>query len=275
MKESVLTGHHFVNGINVYYEFYPNENEKTVVLLHGFLSSTFTFRHLIPLLNRDFQVLSIDLPPFGRSDKSKRFIYSYQNLARTVIQIIDYFGIKEPVLIGHSMGGQVVLNILHLMPEFAEKVVLLSSSSYLKRQKWTLRMFSYFPFSHLFVKRWLAKTGIVKNLEETLYNHSLINNEMIEGYLQPFLQNKIFNALTRMIRDWEGDLPSHVLNQIKSKCLLIWGEHDLSQPLHVGERLKNDLAHSELVVLEETGHAIPEEKPLEIYESIKKFLKEG
>jgi pimeloyl-ACP methyl ester carboxylesterase len=275
MKQSVLTGHHLVNGINVYYEFYPNQNAKSVVLLHGFLSSTFTFRHLIPLLCRDFQVLSVDLPPFGKSEKSRRFVYSYKNMAQTVIQTIDYFGIKEPVFIGHSMGGQVVLNILHLMPEIADKVVLLSSSSYLKRSKWLLRLFSYIPFSSFFVKLWLARTGVVKNLQESIYNHSLINNEMIDGYLQPFLQNKIFTALTRMIRDWEGDLPSKVLNQIKANCLLIWGDHDQSQPLHVGEQLKNDLVNSELIVLEETGHATPEERPFEIYEYIKGFLKEG
>jgi len=275
MMQSVESGHHLINGVNIYYEFYPNQNAKTVVLLHGFLSSTFTFRHLIPLLSKDFQILSVDLPPFGKSDKSKRFVYSYKNMAQTVIQIIDHFGIKEPVLIGHSMGGQVVLNILHLVPDIANKVVLLSSSSYLKLSKWTLRMFSYIPFSSFFVKRWLARIGVVKNLQETIYNHSIINKEMVDGYLQPFLQNKIFSALTRMIRDWEGDLPSKVLNQIKANCLLIWGEHDKSQPLHIGERLKEDLTHSKLIVLNETGHAIPEERPYEIYEHIKRFVKES
>lgn len=273
MNQSVQSGYYPVNGIDIYYEFYPNHSSKTVVLLHGFLSSTFTFRHLIPLLSRDFQVLSLDLPPFGKSEKSRRFIYSYKNMAKTVIQFIDYFGIKDPVFIGHSMGGQVVLNILHLMPEIAEKVILLSSSSYLKRSKWSLRMFSYIPFSPLFVKHWLARIGIEKNLQQSLYNHALINNEMIDGYLQPFLQNKIFIALTRMIRDWEGDLPVKVLKQIKTNCLLIWGDHDQSQPLQIGERLKNDLANSELIVLKETGHAIPEERPLEIYQHIKGFLK--
>ena len=58
MAQAVLSGHQSVNNINVYYEFYPNHSsDKTVILLHGFLSSTFTFRHLIPLLSQEFQVL--------------------------------------------------------------------------------------------------------------------------------------------------------------------------------------------------------------------------
>lgn len=273
MVQTVLTGHQSVNNINVYYEFYPNHSStETILLLHGFLSSSFTFRHLIPLLNQNYQVLSIDLPPFGKSDKHTRFEYSYRNLAQTVIKVIEYFGIKKLTFLGHSMGGQIVLNILHLMPELAKKAILLCSSSYLKRSRLPLVLTSYLPYSYLFIKRWLARTGVKKNLQDSLYNHSLITDEMINGYLEPFLTDEIFIALTRMIRHREGDLPSEILNQIQTPCLLIWGEHDKSLPVHVGERLNKDLVNSTLVILKETGHALPEERPNEVYHHIKNFL---
>lgn len=272
MKRAVLSGHQQVNGINVYYEFYPNHiSEKTFVLLHGFLSSTFTFRHLIPLLAKEYQVLSIDLPPFGKSEKCNHYVYSYRNLAQTIIKLTEFLGLKKMTFIGHSMGGQIVLNILHLKPELADKAILLCSSSYLKRLKLPLVITSYVPYFHLFVKYWFARIGVKKNLQDSLYNHALINEEMIEGYLQPFLQDEIFIALTRMIRHREGDLPVKVLNKIKTPCLLIWGDHDNSMPLLIGEKLNKDLANSELIVLKETGHAIPEERPVEIYQHIKRF----
>ena len=77
----------------------------------------FTFRHLIPLLNEEFQVLSIDLPPFGKSEKSKQYVYSYKNMALTVIKLIESLNLTDVTLIGHSMGGQIVLNILHFRPK--------------------------------------------------------------------------------------------------------------------------------------------------------------
>lgn len=96
MEQGVLTGHQQVNNINIYYEFYPKSTtDKTVILLHGFLSSTFTFRHLIPLLKQDYQVLSVDLPPFGKSDKSSSYVYSYKNLAQTVIKLTEFLGSKK------------------------------------------------------------------------------------------------------------------------------------------------------------------------------------
>jgi pimeloyl-ACP methyl ester carboxylesterase len=273
MEQAALTGYHPVNNIEVYYEFYPNpKSDKTFVLLHGFLSSTFTFRHLITLLKKEYQVLSIDLPPFGKSAKCNRYVYSYKNLAQTVIKLTESLGLKKMTFIGHSMGGQIVLNILHMMPELADKAILLCSSAYLKRSKLPLILTSYIPYFHLFVKYWFARTGVRKNLQDALYNHSIINDEMINGYLQPFLQDEIFIALTRMIRDREGDLPPEALKQIKTPCLLLWGDHDNSMPLKVGEKLNKDLENSELVVLKETGHALPEERPFEVFEYIKSFL---
>ncbi|WP_251552407.1 alpha/beta fold hydrolase [Neobacillus muris] len=273
MENDVLSGHKSVNNIEIYYEFYPNPGtDQTFVLLHGFLSSTFTYRHLISLLRKEFQVLSVDLPPFGKSAKCNRYVYSYKNLAETVIQLIESFGLKKMMFIGHSMGGQIVLNILHLRQELADKAILLCSSAYLKRAKFPLILTSYLPFFHRFVKYWFARTGVRKNLQGALYNHSLINEEMINGYLQPFLQDEIFVALTRMIRDREGDLPPVVLKQIQTPCLLIWGDHDKSMPLEVGEKLNKDLVNSELIVLKETGHALPEERPFEVYQYIKNFI---
>ena len=137
-------------------------SDETFVLLHGFLSSTFTFRHLISLLKKEYQVLSVDLPPFGKSAKCNQYVYSYKNLAQTVIKLTESFGLKKMTFIGHSMGGQIVLNILHMMPELADKAILLCSSAYLKRSKLPLILTSYIPYFHLFVKYWFARTGVKK-----------------------------------------------------------------------------------------------------------------
>jgi pimeloyl-ACP methyl ester carboxylesterase len=273
VEEKVFYRNRLVNDINIYYEFYPNPNsKKTLVLLHGFLSSTFSFRRLIPFLIKEFQVVSIDLPPFGKSEKSSKFVYSYRNLAQTVIQLISALDLKEITLIGHSMGGQIVLNILHQQPNIAKNAVLLCSSSYSRRSKLPLIIGSYIPYFHLYVKFFLARSGIMQNLQNVVHDHSLISDEMLFGYLQPFLKDEIFLALTRMIRDHEGDLSTVVLNQINHPCLLIWGEHDKVVPLSVGKRLKNDLRESELVILRETGHLVPEERPEDVFQHIKQFL---
>ncbi|RLQ96488.1 alpha/beta fold hydrolase [Falsibacillus albus] len=265
-----------INGIDLYYEEYNHDNTKQIiVLLHGFLSSTFSYRRLIPLIQQDFHVVSIDLPPFGRSGKSPAFVYSYQNIARTIIEFMEKMNYEKVSLIGHSMGGQIALNIMKERPELIEKGVLLCSSGYLKKSKWPLVFSSYFPFFHHYVKYWLAKSGVRRNIENVVHNRSLIDEEMMYGYLRPFLEDDIFIALTRMIRHREGDLTKNLLNKIHTPILLIWGEHDKVVPLAVGERLYHDLPNSKLIVLKETGHLVPEEKPEEVKNHLFDFIHNG
>ncbi|WP_442595838.1 alpha/beta fold hydrolase [Neobacillus sp. D3-1R] len=274
MEHTLEKSHFEMDQIHVYYELFNHPtSEKTVVLLHGFLSSTFSYRRLIPLLCEDFNVITIDLPPFGKSGKTTYYSYSYQNLALTVIRLVEKLGKKNVTLIGHSMGGQISLNICYQRPDLIEKCILLCSSGYLKRSKPYLIASSYIPFFYLYVKFWLARSGVRKNLQNVVYDHKMIDDEMLYGYLQPFIEdNEIFKALTKMIRDREGDLSSAQLQTIETPSLLIWGEHDKVVPVQIGKKLNRDLKSSELIILKDTGHLVPEERPEEVLNHIKKFL---
>lgn len=275
MKTNQYTAN--ISGINVFYEFHhdslsPFANKPTLVLIHGFLSSSFSFRRLVPLLTKDYTVLAIDLPPFGKSEKSKEFVYSYENMAKVVISLLEKLGINRTVLIGHSMGGQISLNISHQKPELVEKVVLLCSSGYLKRMHRSIIYSSRIPYFYLWLKYWLARQGPIKNLLNVVYDHSLIDDEMIAGYTEPFYDDQIFVALTRMIRDREGDLAAEILRKIDTPSLLIWGEEDKVVPVEIGRRLHKDLPNSKLITYKETGHLLPEEKPQHVHDNILDFL---
>lgn len=262
-----------VRGIDLYYEHYQNADAKeTLVLLHGFLSSTFSFRHLIPLLKKDYNVISVDLPPFGKSGKVSSFKYSYENLATTVVELMKSLGVREFNVVGHSMGGQIAMNILLHYPQYAKKGILLCSSGYLKKAKLPLVLSSYIPYFHLYVKFHLARSGVKQNLQNVVYDHSMINDEMLYGYLSPFLEDDIFKALTMMIRHREGDLSAEDLRKINAPCLLIWGEHDKVVPVRIGRKLNKDLKNSELVILKETGHLVPEERPEDVHQLINGFM---
>ncbi|WP_174728217.1 alpha/beta fold hydrolase [Mesobacillus harenae] len=275
MLDATLQEQKNINGIQVYYEYFPHStSSETLVLLHGFLSSSFSFRHLIPLLKEDFNIVSVDLPPFGKSGKSAAYQYSYQNHSATVVALLKDLGVDSFHLVGHSMGGQISLNICYYHPENVKKTVLLCSSGYLKRASKPLVISSYIPYFYLYVKYWLAKSGVKKNLQNVVYNQSMINDEMLNGYMAPFLDDEIFKGLTSMIRHREGDLSPEALTTITVPCLLIWGEHDRVVPLKTGHRLQKDLQNAELIVLKDTGHLVPEEKPEKVHAYIKEFISE-
>jgi pimeloyl-ACP methyl ester carboxylesterase len=274
MNHSQNSSYFELHNTKIHYEyFHKSPEEQTIVLLHGFLSSTFSFRRLIPLLKDSFNIISIDLPPFGKSKNSTLYTYSLENQAKTVIRLLEYLKINSVILVGHSMGGQVALNICYQKPEVVSQAILLCSSGYLKKSKLPLVLSSYIPFFYLYVKRWLASSGVEKNLKNVVHDHSLIDETMISGYLQPFTEdNAIFKGLAKMIRDREGDLTTEQLQKITTPCLLIWGEHDKVVPVHIGERLTKDLKDSQLIILKSTGHLVPEERPMEVFKHLLKFV---
>lgn len=264
-----------INGIDFYYEHYRNPNaEKTLFFIHGFLSSSFSFRYLISELVDSYEIISVDFPPFGNSGKSLKFTYSYENITNSLIKLILELQLRNISIVGHSMGGQIGLHMLHQNPDIFEKAVLLAGSAYLKQVRKSLILLSYSPFSGVFVKWWLKKTGGVKgNLENVVYDKTRITEEMIKGYQEPFIKyDDIFKALAKFIRDREDDLTQSILNQIQTPILLVWGAFDRIVPLSVGERLHKDLPNSKLVILQKTGHLIPEENPKKTIELIKNFI---
>lgn len=273
MENNHFSGSKTINGIDIFYEHYHHPTSKeTVVLIHGFLSSLFSFRHLVPLLKENFSVVAIDLPPFGKSGHAPQYKYTFKNIAQTVVTLVDTLGIPDYHLVGHSMGGQIVLNILYHFPARAKKAILLCSSGYSKRAKQSLILASYIPFFYLMIKIYLARSGIEKNLRNVVYNQALINDEMRSGYMNPFLQNSIFKGLTGLLRHREGDLASEALQKIETPCLLIWGEYDKVVPLQVGKKLVEDLPNSSLNILKDTGHLVPEESPKEVSRQINEFI---
>ncbi|WP_068677718.1 alpha/beta fold hydrolase [Oceanobacillus sp. Castelsardo] len=274
MKEKLSSTMLNIDNVNIYCEYICN-GKPPLVLIHGFVSSTYTFNRIIPLLEKDFSVVAIDLPGFGRSEKSTSFFYSYENYARLVTKCMDYFGMDDVSIVGHSMGGQIALNTAKLMPDKVKKLFLLASSGYLKSSNRLLVYSSYLPFFSLYVKRAVNNRSVIDSLRNVFYNHSYITSDHIREFERPIKEKNFPKSLIRLLRHREGDLSPRELGKINTSTLLIWGEDDQVVPLHVGKRLVQDLPNAELITFKETGHLVTEERPNEISNLISSYYFKG
>ncbi|HEU5139622.1 MAG TPA: alpha/beta hydrolase [Bacillales bacterium] len=264
-----------IDDVKIHYETYPCENHDpagTLVLIHGYLSSTFSFRQLIPLLTQTYSVLALDLPGFGKSENSKAFTYSMANYGKLILSFMKRMQIDRAALVGHSMGGQVALQAVKQAPEQVTGLVLLASSGYLKPFNRWLVSASYLPFFTWIVRREFEKRSAEQILREVVYDPSTIDTAMIEGYVQPMGATGFYRSLLGLLRKHGGDLTSEELKTIHTPTLLIWGREDRIVPLTIGERLVSDLPTASLNVYELTGHLLPEEKPQEVFRDIQAFL---
>jgi pimeloyl-ACP methyl ester carboxylesterase len=86
-----------VENINIFYREAGDAKAPTVLLLHGYPTSSHMFRNLIPILAKQFHVVAPDLPGFGFSDAPNpdSYDYTFQNVAHTVGDFIDQIGLKK------------------------------------------------------------------------------------------------------------------------------------------------------------------------------------
>ena len=83
-----LTSHHLIqaDGVNVFYREAGPAHAPVVLLLHGFPTSSFQYRELIPRLADRYRVIAPDLPGFGFTEvpTDRCYIYNFDNLAKTI-----------------------------------------------------------------------------------------------------------------------------------------------------------------------------------------------
>src|SRR5215470_3994448 len=107
-----------VNGVGIFYREAGPKNAPTIVLLHGFPSSSREFDPLIPLLATRYHLLAPDFPGFGQSDAPppSSYAYTFDHLAETTHRFLEQLNIGKCIFFLHDYGGPVGFRIMLAHP---------------------------------------------------------------------------------------------------------------------------------------------------------------
>ncbi|HTV74275.1 MAG TPA: alpha/beta hydrolase [Candidatus Acidoferrales bacterium] len=121
-----------VDGLNVFCRLAGPKGRATILLLHGFPSSSHMFRDLIPPLSEQYHVIAPDLPGFGQSDMPPRdqFAYTFDNLANVMTRFTDVLGLKRFVIYIFDYGAPVGLRMALKHPERIAGIVSQNGNAY-------------------------------------------------------------------------------------------------------------------------------------------------
>lgn len=121
-----------VNDMLIHYRLWLSEkdsaNEKWILLVHGMGGSTYSWEQNAAFFAQNhYNVVAVDVPPFGFSDKYPDFNHSADNRAMLLLDFLNTINKGEKWnLIGHSMGGGIVQAMAILKPEMTDKIVLVA-----------------------------------------------------------------------------------------------------------------------------------------------------
>ncbi|HEU4859603.1 MAG TPA: alpha/beta hydrolase [Chitinophagaceae bacterium] len=121
-----------VDGLDIFYREAGDKNKPTILLLHGFPSSSHMYRDLINDLSSDYHLIAPDYPGFGQSSSPPPSVYhySFDNLAVTMNQFIDALKIKKFSLYVQDYGGPVGFRIAAQRPELIQALIVQNANAY-------------------------------------------------------------------------------------------------------------------------------------------------
>jgi pimeloyl-ACP methyl ester carboxylesterase len=124
--------HATVDGQKIFYREAGPANAPTILLLHGFPTSSHMFRNLIPALSNSYHVVAPDLPGFGFSDAPdrKRFRYTFENLANVIDRFTQTIGLERYAIYVFDYGAPVGFRLALAHPERITAIISQNGNAY-------------------------------------------------------------------------------------------------------------------------------------------------
>ena len=272
-----------VDGVGIFYREAGPPQAPTILLLHGFPSSSSMYRDLIPALADQFHLVAPDYPGFGNSDSPAvdQFRYTFDHLAGVTEQFLQALGLNRFSLYVQDYGAPVGFRIAARRPEWIQALIIQNANAYLEgispalaslQSYWQDRGEKTEPV----VRRLLTPEAV-----QSFYTHGAGHPER----LSPDAWNLDQHFLTRpgrdaiqleLLYDYRTNLERYpewhdYFRRHQPPALVVWGKNDPFFTVPGALAYQRDLRNSEVHLLE-TGHFALEEACDAIAGHIRRFL---
>ena len=295
-----------IDNVDIFYREAGDPNRPTILLLHGFPTSSHMFRDLLTELADDYHLIAPDYPGYGFSSMPavNEFDYSFDNIARLMEQFVDTIGLDRYSLYLMDYGAPIGFRIAANQPERVDTLIVQNGNAYIEgidndfwepiREYWKDRgainkgldnpfwinvknAYKQPEMSNDDALRFLVTLGATK----WQYTNGVQNVEAVSpdtwGHVQPLLDRDGNQDIQlQMFYSYGSNPPLYpvwqeYLREHQPPTLIVWGEHDEIFPAAGAEPYKRDLENLEYHLLD-TGHFALETHGQEIADLMRDFL---
>lgn len=243
-----------------------------IVLVHGLGSASTVWKPIRPSLERDFTVITVDLPGHGKSTYSKGQPMDPHSLALYVSEQLSAIGFETFHLVGNSLGGWVALELTSAFPEQVKSLTALAPAGL-----WLNPYNARYPGTALL--RFLAR-NTSKLAPTALHFESARRigfSEVSPRWKQLSYETCLdaTNAMSGAIGyfpAWDGMLMKRFDSSISEEIpvTIIFGDTDRTLPATTCQEKSLAPSHARWIIFPETGHAPMWDSPIDVVDEIKK-----
>lgn len=254
---------------------------QTLVMLHGLATYSGTWAKNIETLQQQYRCVALDLPGNGYSEKGD-LPYSIQYYAACVYDFIQKLKLKNVVLCGHSMGGQIAITLMLNVPHAAQKMVLCAPAGFEQFTMFEKSMYrSFIGFADMF-------SSDENSLRNSVYNSFYKNPSQADAMLsemsailKTYPSTGYKKMLDASIQAMMNEPVIERLSKVEIPTLVIFGELDalipnkLIHPIATEQLARTAVArmpNATLQMIPFAGHFVQWEKAEKVNEAIVSFL---
>jgi pimeloyl-ACP methyl ester carboxylesterase len=238
------------------------------IMVHGagIESGADNWLGVMPGLAGDLRVLAIDSLNWGPGDVfDQEFSFAYQ--VDHMREFMDVLGIEKANIVGHSMGGWLATLFAYESPNRVNKLVLVAAGGAATR-----------PLQNMVDWTPPPAEGVRERISKRVANAPIDGEPIVQQYVDKVTNPEHTSAFAKVMKHMTNPMTRqryHVVRRlphISAPTLILWGRDDKVNDLSMGEAMQQGIKDSKLVVLDDTGHGVPQERPAEFVKELKAFL---
>lgn len=271
-SESLIAG-------RVSYRYQRHGHGPAMVLVHGLLGYSFSWRRVVDDFSLQREVFALDMPGCGFSESQDALDPHLSAAADRLLAFLDAQGIASCDLVGSSYGGTTALFLASKHPHRIRSLTLVSPANPWSRIGRKRLALLRLPFVQNVFPPVARKLRIFHRISvRRMYGDaSRVTSETLHGYSLPLMRKGVFEHALRIASHWHYDmreLEAALPAVAEVPTLIVWGSKDRLVELSSAEILARHLKQCRLVVLEGAGHLPYEECPEAFTAAVSQFLAE-